>query len=520
MAPEMQAQIADTERDVYFADPETQASLASVSSKMLERQRGRGQTESVAVGLEDPAERAEIIEAAEDNVADSYYTQTLAEVTYNYGTDELWQKSQSYTALDHLQIVLDDVEGKVQSGHKADDADTQDVQSLYDETRTSKSSQPISETFPEQDPRGEMSGPVESLLVETIETFGTADQAEETPQPESEVAIETILHPEKTNWGKLAHEAAGLVADIEIALGSSHSDTVQTARYFLEQIDTAIDTKPINAKSAQAALENLKSIHQEREAYAKTEDDGLPNVFELQPDKAEARREEILAPRRAKLTPEDLDAGHVGKIEINTEAVTPQQMFEELQSLESDFSDASFTDELPESLVDQPDSEAVVDNVLAANTEVFETKQSPSAESVEPTERPEPYLDDVALERQQTQVERREKERIHAVIEKVEHGGGGFNFLNKFFGDGVSPVAELADVPFAQFADLLRLQKPEFERFTVHEYRGKEIDYGALQKWGAYEDELNSAARQHARQYGGTPTTKQVVELAITEGLI
>lgn len=652
LAPEMQKQIADSERADYFGQPETQASLEAISKQLLERQRSEAET--AEIGIDSAAGREEVVEAAADNAVDAAYTYdpVTYKVTYNYGSNEEWEQAKPYVALDHMQILMDEIDQKTERGEAVSQDDADDVQALYAETSL-------------EDPRNAYYGPetVEKLLVDTPEMRAAegresspevfeevaqpqvkaepqpaaqkepeptpvAAEAEPTQEPADPAEVEApesaeatveaeksvvevfgmhIPEPgtagalavpsfrqalvlkqqeykgnaevvdtvyrmllvledlpnqkvsalqhldlvtlarkledqlatkeevvttketdgsaqssvieigaENTNWGKVAYDAANLVADIEIAIGNSHAGPVETARYLLEQIEKAISEDPVNASGVKQAFNNLQTMHAEREAYAAQEDTSVfPNVYELQPNKAEQRREELLAPRRAKLTPEDLS--EEGSVSIDSSKTTAEiekakqeqaQLAKEIDSLESAYSDASASEKAVQEVMQDDDS-----STLVAPEEAGVAPETPQAEPETPQAEPETSRAEKTAERAEARKDEQIRSQITA-IEKQEYG-----WLDRYFDDKASAVEVLQDRPFADFKTLISMTKPQFNQFMMLDPGREgieELNYEILHQWGTHVDNLTKYA---ATLPESQRTTKNVIEGYLSEQL-
>ena len=195
---------------------------------------------------------------------------------------------------------------------------------------------------------------------------------------------------------------------------------------------------------------------------------------------------EPVATRRGPL-PVSSDDPPEATINIDTSSLEQVLRSQGLDSLESDFSDASATD-----------LKQAIFNELPA-TEVTD-KEAPETETTSP----------ISQNRERTKVRRESisQANISEQIETIE--SRGFGRFRRWFGGGESPVEQLGELPFEQFAVLTGgMSKRDFTRYTQNEYRGMDLEYESFQAWQPYQEALAAYAEKLGTY---APTTKEVVE--------
>ena len=232
------------------------------------------------------------------------------------------------------------------------------INAAWDDAETSESAEkPVEHYTPE-----EAQAMIEALDVIQAEsaTETTVATAEVIPEPVSAVESEATFDE------MAARENTGnALADIEIAFGNHTHEIVQTARVMAEQIlhhlakAEEIESQIEWEKSLQQKIDNLLQLRSDfvgpdgQKVNAEDSMDAvMPNAYLLQPGLADKRRAEILNESGV------VTAESPHEIPEESDAVT----IEGLDSLESDFSDASISAEVLDAVPDDTDNENNVYN--------------------------------------------------------------------------------------------------------------------------------------------------------------
>jgi len=171
-------------------------------------------------------------------------------------------------------------------------------------------------------------------------------------RPESHASTESGVSFEPTAIETAARKDAGnALADIEIAFGNESHDLVQAAREMYKQVLAHLDTEHTSESSAaweKSLQQKLTNLQGHRDAFVGPDgqkinaedpmDAVMPNAYLLQPELAKKRRAEILA---------ESGVSEADSIQQKSNE-SGKASTEGLVSLESGFSDASFTAEVPE----------------------------------------------------------------------------------------------------------------------------------------------------------------------------
>jgi len=195
--------------------------------------------------------------------------------------------------------------------------------------------------------------PEEALaLVEELDKLH-ADTVVEASAEVSESNVEPVPEAPQVAFEEMTvRETVGnTLADIEIAFGNHSHDIVQTARVMAEQVMDHLGTiKDAESQveweqALQMKIDNLRQLRSDfvgpdgQKMNAQDPMDAvMPNAYQLQPELASKRRAAILAESGVATTTSDPEQkSESGSFRI-----------EDIDSLESDFSDASFSADVPE----------------------------------------------------------------------------------------------------------------------------------------------------------------------------
>jgi len=218
------------------------------------------------------------------------------------------------------------------------------INAAWDDAETSESAEkPVEHYTPEE----------AQAMIEALDTI-QAESATETTLATAEVIPEPVAAVEsETTFDEMAarENTGNALADIEIAFGNHTHEIVQTARVMAEQIlhhlatTEEVESQIEWEKSLQQKIDNLLQLRSDfvgpdgQKINAEDSMDAvMPNAYLLQPGLADKRRAEIL------------NESGVATAESPQEipAESDKATIEGLDSLESDFYDASFTAEDPE----------------------------------------------------------------------------------------------------------------------------------------------------------------------------
>lgn len=361
-------------------------------------------------------------------------------------------------------------------------------------------------------------------LLRQYESASEDDRMQIVEQYESLMSLIGIAPPDPE---RIRVQSGHLLADVEIEIGSSHSDIVQQARSLREEILELTNRKPSGysqvdqllaeklwQKEVITKLKELQQVRDSAEMQSLEEDiaqktEGLPvmpSVYKLQPEKAVALRK--------KLTLEDI--GGEGVLQIDTSKLEMAEDEEE-EVLEDESESDDAPEESLQNLLREYD-QISLESSYSDNSLTIEADNSQAVDEAEQSDTDSKHEENVKIDPQRIPIagmvspmmsSRRQKTtqealqiRLQKEISAIERRG--VSRFDLWLGEDVpSAYEQIGHMQFTEFEALTEM--PHAARMDVLRKRG--VNPGVFQQW----DAISEAMKAHVPDYE-RKTFKQVVD--------